>query len=374
MEISSKTQLIARPSKIAALCGVLLWAFSGSSWSQQSALVDRIERLERMADNPVLLQMNQRMNQLLRQLQDLQNENDHLKRKINQLEARQADQYKEADDRFSALSEEIKSLPKPSIIAAEEVVRAPLPEPKSAPKSNSKPVEKPDEQVVSQLETPSLSLVAATGGVSSVESKAVVVEADQVDSVVSAKVVDQHEEPKVDEVVEEAQPEEVVEPESEPQEPPVVSMQAQPKAEPIAQEKPKTAHQAIETHPATIEEREAYKAAFTVMKKGKYLEAAESFDAFRESYPQSELASNAAYWAGEAHLVLEDLAEGEKRFKVVVEAYPKSAKVPAGMLRLADVYRQTGRFEEAKGLYQTIMERFPTQRVADKAKVRLSGM
>lgn len=67
-------------------------------------LQDRVERLERMAANPVLMQHSQRMNEQQREIQSLYDEVDRLKRQIQNLEDRLARQYRDVDTRIEELS------------------------------------------------------------------------------------------------------------------------------------------------------------------------------------------------------------------------------------------------------------------------------
>ena len=66
-------------------------------------LDQRVERLERMANNPVLMQHSQRMNDQQREIQSLYDEIDRLKNQLRALESRLAKQYQEMDERLHQL-------------------------------------------------------------------------------------------------------------------------------------------------------------------------------------------------------------------------------------------------------------------------------
>ena len=83
---------------------------------------------------------------------------------------------------------------------------------------------------------------------------------------------------------------------------------------------------------ATANDRDAYQAAFGLMKDGKYSEAATAFSQFMSNYPQSNLLDNAQYWLGEAHYVGRDYASAARDFQSGLSKYPGSAKAPEAML------------------------------------------
>lgn len=69
-------------------------------------LDQRVERLERMANNPVLLQHAQRMNDQQREIQSLYDEIDRLKNQLRALENTLSKQYREMDERLHQLKQQ----------------------------------------------------------------------------------------------------------------------------------------------------------------------------------------------------------------------------------------------------------------------------
>ncbi|QBZ82921.1 Cell division coordinator CpoB [Hydrogenovibrio crunogenus] len=237
---------------------------------------ERVQRLERMADNPVLIQLSRRLAEQQRQIQSLYDEVDRLNYQLKQTQEKLAKQYKEADERLSVLE---------------------------ASQSSASNVQ--------------------DGGSSSV-----------------------------------LVPEET-------------STESQGKDVATASS---SSTSGVMTHSATAKEKRVYEAAFALMKKSDYQGASKAFSAFKASYPNSDLASNSAYWEGEAEAVLGNDKAALKAFIDVYETYPTSLKAPAAMLRAADMYQEVGEKKKAKALYEQLIQDYPKKNVAEKARKRLSAM
>ena len=239
------------------------------------SIEERVQRLERMADNPVLIQLSRRLAEQQRQIQSLYDDVDRLNYQLKQTQEKLAKQYKEADERLSVLE--------------------------SSQTSDS---ESQDAVVSSSVIVPSVSSKSS----------------DKNGSAQSSSV------------------------------------------------------KGVTTHTATQKEKRAYEAAFALMKKSDYQGASKAFSNFKAKYPNSDLASNSAYWEGEAEAVLGNEKAALKAFVDVYETYPASLKAPAAMLRAADMYQDVGKQKEAKVLYEKLIQDYPKKNVAEKARKRLSAM
>ncbi|MDG4813520.1 tol-pal system protein YbgF [Hydrogenovibrio sp. 3SP14C1] len=228
------------------------------------SIEERVQRLERMADNPVLIQLSRRLAEQQRQIQSLYDDVDRLNYQLKQTQEKLAKQYKEADERLSVLESSQAS----------------------------------DKE--SQGDT-------------------------------------------------------------------VSSKQSEKSAQ-------SSSDKDMTTHAATQKEKRAYEAAFALMKKSDYQGASKAFSNFKAKYPNSDLASNSAYWEGEAEAVLGNGKAALKAFIDVYETYPASLKAPAAMLRAADMYQDVGKQKEAKVLYEKLIQAYPKKSVAEKARKRLSAM
>lgn len=108
--------------KIVVSTLVLTLSMSLPLLAQQQSLADRVDRLERITDNPVLIQMSRKLGQQQSEIQELQNKIDHLERKLSQLSTKEDKRYKESDDRLSRLESLSRS---GSLIAKETLLNKP---------------------------------------------------------------------------------------------------------------------------------------------------------------------------------------------------------------------------------------------------------
>lgn len=118
--------------------------------------------------------------------------------------------------------------------------------------------------------------------------------------------------------------------------------------------------------PAT--EKLYYDAAFDLIKAKDFDKATLAFNAFLRKYPSSQYAGNAQYWLGEVDLVKGDLQAAGKSFALVSQNYPKHAKVPDSLYKLADVERRLGNTEKAKTIWRQIVAQYPGTSAAQLAQ------
>lgn len=254
------------PLSLSGLVAVTLWMPITSVNAAATSIEQRVQRLERMTENPVLLQLSRRLGEQQREIQQLHDAIDRLKRDLRNAEHKSDKRYKETDDRLSSLE--------------------------------------------------SGSVVQATNSA-------------QVATTVSESVESQ-----------------------------------------VGQ----VAVGPIKTVRATELEKESYQKAFAQMKAAKYDDAINAFEQFLSSYPQSELASNAAYWAGEGYLIKKQNQAALDSFMIVIERYPDASKVADAQLRAADSLANLNRLEDAKKMYQIVINARPQSRAAQTASKRLNGL
>ncbi len=97
-----------------------------------------------------------------------------------------------------------------------------------------------------------------------------------------------------------------------------------------------------------------YDAAFDLIKAKDFDKASQAFTAFLRKYPNSQYAGNAQYWLGEVNLAKGDLQGAGQAFAKVSQLYPKHAKVPDSLYKLADVERRLGHTDKVKGILQQV--------------------
>ena len=111
-----------------------------------------------------------------------------------------------------------------------------------------------------------------------------------------------------------------------------------------------------------------YDAAFDLIKTKDFDKASQAFTAFLRKYPNSQYAGNAQYWLGEVNLAKGDLQAAGQAFAKVSQLYPKHAKVPDSLYKLADVERRLGHTDKVKGILQQVVAQYPGTSAAQLAQ------
>lgn len=89
--------------RVALISSAVLFA-TPPTWAQ--TLEQRLDRLERMSSNPVLLQQSQRIENQQKEIQSLYDLVERLEQRLNQLDQRQGLQFQDLDQRISGLKEQ----------------------------------------------------------------------------------------------------------------------------------------------------------------------------------------------------------------------------------------------------------------------------
>lgn len=118
-------------------------------------------------------------------------------------------------------------------------------------------------------------------------------------------------------------------------------------------------------------ERNAYDAAFNLLKNGRYKEASEAFRKFVEQHPDGPYADNAQYWLGESRYVMRDFEAALDAFRRVPDEFPDSAKIPDARLKVGYTLYELDRIDEARSALQTVIDEHPNSAVARLAEERL---
>lgn len=118
-------------------------------------------------------------------------------------------------------------------------------------------------------------------------------------------------------------------------------------------------------------EREAYDAAFSLLKDGRYSEAASAFGDFVEKYPEGPYADNAQYWLGESRYVTREFEKALEAFRKVVSDYSDSAKVPDARLKIGYALYELERLDEAREALEKVTQEHGNSAVARLAEERL---
>ncbi|PTR14163.1 tol-pal system protein YbgF [Nitrosospira sp. Nsp2] len=126
--------------------------------------------------------------------------------------------------------------------------------------------------------------------------------------------------------------------------------------------------------PADSAENQAYEAAYSLFKAGKYKDAISQFNKFIKSYPASNFVPSAQYWIGNSYYALRDFKNAITAQEKLLNNYPGSAKAPDAMLNIASSHQETNKKAAAKKTLETLIAKYPGSEAAEKAKRRLANL
>ncbi len=118
-------------------------------------------------------------------------------------------------------------------------------------------------------------------------------------------------------------------------------------------------------------ENQDYEAALNQFKTGKYKDAAISFAAFVQKYPDSSLAPNAQYWLGNSWYAQRDCKRAIEAQSVVTTKYADSPKAADAWLAIAACQQEMGNPTGARRSLESVLNKYPNAPAADTARERL---
>lgn len=317
---------------VVSLSAVFAGGFSTNSLAL--SLDERVERLERMANNPVILRMSQEQTTQQREIQEIQNRMDLL-----QYEMQKNSGGSDSSAELDLLKNQLADLRLQQERQAQAIAAL--------------------EDAIKVILGTSVKVPVAPNSSDSMQTVPVVSESSVL--------------PAATQTVLQTAPQMVTQPTLVTTPPsPInsagVTGQPTPSADKVELKGP------VKTRLATDFEDKAYQQAFELMRKAKYAESVQAFEAFAQEYPESSLAPNAWYWAGEGYYIQSDYSGAKNAFERVVLLYPGESKESDAKLRLADALSNLSEPEKAKELYQAIIAKFPNSRAAENAKARLAKL
>ena len=121
-------------------------------------------------------------------------------------------------------------------------------------------------------------------------------------------------------------------------------------------------------------EREAYAAAFDLMKDRQFEASAQAFQALIDDYPNGAYTPNAFYWLGELHLAADDDEAARQAFAQVVNLYPDHQKVPDALYKLGVAHHRLGDVARAREYLNRVRNEFPQSSAAGLAQTYLAEL
>ena len=114
--------------------------------------------------------------------------------------------------------------------------------------------------------------------------------------------------------------------------------------------------------------RRMYDRVMTEFKHREYEAALAGFRLFMELHSQSALAANAQYWIGECQYHMGHYKDALNSFYNVVMNYPLSPKIAASTLKLGQTYTKLGDHENARVMFDRVVEQYPASSEAELAR------
>jgi tol-pal system protein YbgF len=121
-------------------------------------------------------------------------------------------------------------------------------------------------------------------------------------------------------------------------------------------------------------DRDNYQAAFELLKEQRYEPAASAFEQFLVAFPDSELADNAQYWLAESHYVTQQFGLALSEFKIVIETFPNSRKVPDALLKMGYCNYELKQWDAARDSLARVQTDYPETTADRLAGQRLQRM
>ncbi|UXI67665.1 tol-pal system protein YbgF [Tahibacter amnicola] len=121
-------------------------------------------------------------------------------------------------------------------------------------------------------------------------------------------------------------------------------------------------------------EKATYDEAFGALKEGRYAESAKKFQAFIDTYPNSDLTANAYYWLGESYYVTQNYRVSLETFQTLLKVYPDSQKAPDAMLKTGYCLYELKQWDSAEKTLTKVVQKYPDTTVARLAQGRLRAL
>jgi len=121
-------------------------------------------------------------------------------------------------------------------------------------------------------------------------------------------------------------------------------------------------------------EREAYQAAFDLLRELRYKEAIAAFRDFLQQYPDGRYAHIAQYWMGEANYARREFSEAVAAYRTLIERYPESPKQAEALLKIGYSQAELGKKGAARQVLERLIEQFPETTEAGQARNFLKSL
>ncbi len=108
--------------------------------------------------------------------------------------------------------------------------------------------------------------------------------------------------------------------------------------------------------------------------RGSVTTARAAFDRFLNSYPSHQLAPDARYYLAEILYQENELEEALEAFLEIPEIHPAAERVPRALYRAGVIQEELGNTEDARSLYERVVNSYPDSGVTILAEERLGQL
>jgi tol-pal system protein YbgF len=121
--------------------------------------------------------------------------------------------------------------------------------------------------------------------------------------------------------------------------------------------------------PSVPDDKKAkYDEAYNTFQNKKYKEARDKFEGFIKEYPEDTLTDNAYFWIAETYYGENDFEGAILAYETFLKKFPKSAKVPAALLKQGLAFVEIGDKKIGKLILEQVIEKYSDSREAELAK------
>jgi len=119
---------------------------------------------------------------------------------------------------------------------------------------------------------------------------------------------------------------------------------------------------------------DTYDNAFTQVRRGEYETAIQGFRRFLTECSTHADVQNAYYWIGECYYSQEKYTEAVTEYEHLINTYRDSPNLGRAIYKLARCKQELGKIDEAKELFQRLIDQFGGSLEAEQAAARLKDL
>ena len=126
--------------------------------------------------------------------------------------------------------------------------------------------------------------------------------------------------------------------------------------------------------PASIDCNLAYDEAFILARQQEFDKAIIGFRSFLEKCQQHDNVPNAHYWIGESYYMLDKFVEAIVEFELLARDYRSFSNLDRALYKLARSHEELGHKDQARTVFQQVVDDYPGTLSAEQARDRLKEL